>query len=322
MSSNLIVLPRPGQVTTGQAISGPSEAAFTRTFGQLLPAASYLHSGNGRIAYYNQPPTTNDPAAPIRRVLLIHGVQTPAIGLQPLSKELSSRFPSAQCVLVDLWGHGLTDTPFAPHGPALFHQLMEDLMTHLGWRDAHIIGYSFGGSTTATFAAARPDRVSSMVLVAPAGLLCEARFTDEQRGYLRGGDDGLEEAAKDWILEFLEGGRLTVPSNWQERVARGEVVAEAVRDWELKNHPGHQASVVGAFRDGGVLDRHAEFLRAAKGGVPALCVLGETDDICRAEDLYEVGLKNVAVVPGVGHSVVRDRVREVAHLIDTFWRGL
>ncbi|KAL4816808.1 Alpha/Beta hydrolase protein [Aspergillus spinulosporus] len=322
MISNLIVLPRPGQVTTGKSIPGPSEAAFVRTFGQVLPSASYLPTRNGRIAYYTQSPTTNDPAASIRRVLFIHGVQTPAIGLQPLSKELSSRFPSAQCVLVDLWGHGLTDTPFAPHEPALFHQLIEDLMSHLGWPNAHMIGYSFGGSTTAMFAAARPDRVSSMVLVAPAGLLREARFTDEQRGYLRGGNAGLEEAAKDWILEFLEGGRLTVPSDWQERVARGEVVAEAVRDWELKNHPGHQASVVGVFRDGGVLDRHDEFLRAARSGVPALCVLGETDDVCTADDLYGVGLKNVAVVPGVGHGVVRERAPKVAHLIDTFWRGL
>ncbi|KAL6237191.1 hypothetical protein BDW75DRAFT_204480 [Aspergillus navahoensis] len=321
MSSNLIVLPRPGQVTNGQVITGPSEAAFVRTFGQVLPPASYLPTRNGRVAYYKHSPTKDDPTSSIRRVLFIHGVQTPAIGLQPLAKELSTRFPSAQCVLVDLWGHGLTDTPVAPHEPALFHQLIEALMDHLGWHDAHMIGYSFGGSTTATFAAARPDRVSSMVLVAPAGLLREARFTDEQKSYLRGGD-GVEEGAKDWILEFLEGGQLIVPSDWQERVARGEVVAEAVRDWELRNHPGHQASVVGVFRDGGVFDRHAEFRRAGEGGVPTLCVLGEMDDICSAQDLYDVGLKNVAMISQVGHGVVRERVPEVAHHVETFWRGL
>ncbi|KAL4998613.1 Alpha/Beta hydrolase protein [Aspergillus recurvatus] len=321
MSSNLIILPRPGQVVNGQAIPGPSEVAFVRAFGQVLPPASYLPTRNGRVAYYKHSPAANEPTASVRRVLLIHGVQTPAIGLQPLAEDLSMRFPSAQCVLVDLWGHGLTDTPFAPHEPALFHQLIEDLMEHLGWPDAHMIGYSFGGSTTVTFAAARPGRVSSMVLVAPAGLLREDRFTDEQKGYLRGGD-GLEEAAKDWIFEFLEGGQLAVPSDWRERVARGEVVAEAVRDWELRNHPGHQASVVGVFRDGGVLDRHAEFLRAGKDGIPALCVLGETDDVCSAQDLYDVGLENVAVVPQVGHGVVRERVPDVAHHVEAFWRGL
>ncbi|RDW63242.1 alpha/beta fold hydrolase [Aspergillus mulundensis] len=319
MSAPLIVLPRPGETATAKPIPAPSEAAFIQTFGQLLPPASYLHTPNGRVAYYQLSPSANDAATSIRRVLFVHGVQTPAIGLQPLAKELSSRFPSAQCVLVDLWGHGLTDTPFAPHEPALFHKLLEALMAHLDWPDAHLIGYSFGGSTTATLAAARPGLVSSMVLVAPAGLLREAQFSETERMYLRGGN-GLEEAAKDWILEFLEGGQLVVPSDWKERVARGEVVAEAVRDWELKEHRGHLASVVAVFRDGGALDRHADFARAAATGIPALGVLGETDEVCSVQDLHEVGFKNVAVIPQVGHGVARQRVSEVAQLIEGFWK--
>ncbi|KAL4899351.1 hypothetical protein BDW74DRAFT_189439 [Aspergillus multicolor] len=321
MPAPLLVLPRPGETATRQPIPAPSEAAFVQTFGQVLPPASYLPTPNGNVAYYQLPPREHDPDAPVHRVLFVHGVQTPAIGLQPLAKELSNRFPSAQCVLVDLWGHGLTDTPFAAHEPALFHGLIKHLMAHLGWRDAHFIGYSFGGSTTATFAAAHPDLVSSMVLVAPAGLMSEAQFSETERKYLHGGD-GLEEAAKDWILEFLEGGKLIVLSDWKERVARGEVVAEAVRDWELKEHPGHLASVVAVFRDGGVLDRHAEFSRVAGSGNPCLGILGEMDDVCTAQDLHDVGMNDVAVIPEVGHGVVRERVPEVAQLIEEFWKRL
>ncbi|KAB8262108.1 Alpha/Beta hydrolase protein [Aspergillus pseudonomiae] len=327
MSNSLIVLPRPGAAPSSNAaqpIPAPSEAAFVATFGNRLPPASYLQTPHGKAAYYEllpSSPAATDEKKLISRVLFVHGVQTPAIGLQPLASALSSRFPSAHCVLVDLWGHGLTETPFVAHDPALFHGLLENLMVHLGWADAHFIGYSFGGSTTASFAAAHPERVASMALVAPAGLRRTAGLDEVQKSYLRGGE-GVEEAARDWILEVLEGGRLVVPSDWKERVARGEVVAEAVRDWEMKEHPGHAASVVAIFRDGGVFDKHAEFAKAATTGIQSLCVLGELDDLCSVQDLHELGMQNVEVVPQVGHGVVRERVPEVAGFIQQFWNRL
>ncbi|KAJ5776514.1 uncharacterized protein N7511_001525 [Penicillium nucicola] len=322
---NSLVLPRPGTAKSNQPpIQAPSEADFGAAFGNLLPSASYLQTPNGRIAYYELSPSSAAPTdlkQPISRVLFVHGVQTPAIGLQPLASALSSRFPYAHCVLVDLWGHGLTETPIAPHEAALFHSLLEDVMVHLEWETAHFVGYSFGGSTTASFAAAYPHRVEAMVLVAPAGLLRSGQFDEVQRSYLRGGD-GLEEDARRWIMEFLEGGQLVVPSDWKERVGRGEVVAEAVRDWEMREHQGHAASVVGIFRDGGVLDKHAEFAEAAKKGIESLCILGELDDLCTVQDLHDVGLRNVSVVPQVGHGVVRQKVPEVAQLIEDFWHRL
>ncbi|KAB8215953.1 Alpha/Beta hydrolase protein [Aspergillus novoparasiticus] len=327
MPKPLIVLPRPGTVPpsgAAQPVPAPSEAAFVATFGNQLPPASYLQTPHGKAAYYELPtssPVSTAGKQPISRVLFVHGVQTPAIGLQPLASALSSRFPSAHCVLVDLWGHGLSETPFLAHDPALFHGLIETLMVHLGWTDAHFIGYSFGGSTTASFAAAHPERVASMALVAPAGLRRTAGLDEVQKGYLRGGE-GLEEAARDWILEVLEGGRLVVPTDWEERVARGEVVAEAVRDWEMKEHAGHVASVVGIFRDGGVFDKHAEFAKAATTGIKCRCVLGQLDDLCSVQDLHELGMQDVVVVPQVGHGVVRERVPEVAGFIEEFWNRL
>jgi pimeloyl-ACP methyl ester carboxylesterase len=194
-------------------------------------------------------------------------------------------------------------------------------MVYLGWDDAHLIGYSFGGSTTATFAIAHPGRVASMVLVAPAGLLYSKEFNEVQKSYLRGGE-GLEERARAWIFEFLEGGQLVVPSDWEERVGRGEVVAEAVREWELKEHEGHAASVVAIFRDGGALDKEVEFAEVAKSGIPNLSILGELDGVCSVEKLEEVGMTNIAVVPQVGHGVVREKVQDVARLIEDFWKTL
>lgn len=302
---------------------------MTSTFGSLLPPAQYITTPRGRAAYYllhpPSPAPSPSPATPLR-VLMVHGVQTPALGLHPLAAALRARSAATTHIaLVDLWGHGLSDTPRAPHTPALFHELLDAVLAALRWPRAHLVGYSFGGATVVGYAASSPQRaarVASLALVAPAGLLRAAQFGERvRREYLDVGA-GDEAGARAWILDFLEGGKLVVPGDWGERVARGEVVAEAVRDWEMREHAGHAASVIAIFRDGGVLDSHAAFVKVAETGIPCAGVLGGLDGICSVDDLRQVGLSNVAVVPQVGHALVRERVTEVAQAIEEFWKTL
>lgn len=298
---------------------------MTSKFGVLLPSAQYLNNSHGRAAYYVCPPSVPAPSPTPFRVLMVHGVQTPALGLHPLAESLRYRFPGAYITLVDLWGHGLSDTPQEPHTPALFHDLLDAVFAELNWPSAHLLGFSFGGSTIVGYAASSPERaarVTSLTLVAPAGLLKSSQFDEKaQRDYL-GLDVSDEKAARDWIFDFLDGGELIVPSDWQERVGKGEVVAEAVKDWELKTHKGHEASVVAIFRDGRCLDNHAAFVKVAEGGIPYLGVVGQLDGVCSAEDLQQVGLPRVVVVPQVGHELVRSRVPEVSQAIEEFWKTL
>lgn len=314
-----LVLPRPGtadSLPTRPPISGPPESAFTTTFGQLLPPATFLPTPHGKIAYYAFPPSsspaTNKAPGPTR-VLLLHGIQTPALGLLPLTRDLRSAFPASHFVLPDLYGHGLSDTPFASHTPELFYALIDAVLEALQWPAAHLVGYSFGGATAAGYSARRPERVRSLALVAPAGLYRGEQFAAE---HLRGDDEG---EARRYVLRLLEGGELVVPSDWRERVQRGEVVAEALREWQMREHVGHAASVVSMFRDGGVMDRHADFVKASQTGVPSLVVLAELDDVGTEQDLNYVGFANVAVIPQAGHAVVREKASDVSNLIKEFW---
>ncbi|KAL4886984.1 alpha/beta-hydrolase [Aspergillus karnatakaensis] len=325
MSTPLLVLPRPGDASTvTPPIPAPTETSFTSTFGTLLPPATYLQTPHGRAAYYTIPSASPSTDRPIRRILFIHGVQTPALGLYPLASSLSSAYPHAQCVLLDLWGHGLTDTPIQPHEPGLFHYLIEELLKDLKWESAHFVGYSFGGSLATTFAAKRPEAVQSLVLVAPVGLLRFESFADEEKKYLLGRTGILEEEekAKDWVFNWLEGGDLVVPDDWRERVAKGEVVAESIKAWEMKEHKGHIGSVVGVIRDGGIMDRHEDYREVVRKGLNVFAVLGEHDFIGSVTDFNEVGVQDAVVVKGVGHGVVRERVGEVAGLVEGFWNRL
>ncbi|KAG9189279.1 hypothetical protein G6011_06147 [Alternaria panax] len=317
-----LVLPRPGIAFSQKPpIPGPSESSFTSTFGALLPSAQYLQTEKGKAAYYSISPSIppSDSRIP-DRVLLIHGVQTPAIGMLPLARALHDSFPHTHFVLVDLWGHGLSDTPVIPHEAALFHGLIDALLDHIRWPSAHFIGFSFGGSLTVGYTASRPSRVSSFTLVAPAGLIRMAAFSVEDQYQLRHGVD--ENVVRKLVLRFLEGGELVVPDDWQERVGRGEVIAQAVREWQMHEHPGHTASVVAMFRDGGVMCNHDNFAKAVQTGKPSLVVLGENDDLCTEEQLRGYGFSDVFVVPQAGHGVVREQVPEVAGFITNFWNGL
>ncbi|KAH8845312.1 hypothetical protein MCOR27_007636 [Pyricularia oryzae] len=316
----LLSLPRPGaQASAPQApIAAPSEAHFTQTFGQLLPPASFLTTPQGTAAFYELAPPTGPSAPPAADgVLLIHGVQTPALGMWPLARALQGSFPTRRFCLVDLWGHGLSETPVQAHEPALFHALVDAVLDRLGWPAAHVVGYSFGGALAVGYADSRPARVRSLALVAPAGLIPSAGLGG--LAALRGDDPA---AAWAWTLDFLEGGELVVPPDWRARVARGEVVAPAVREWQMREHAGHKAAVVAIVRDGRIMDDDEAFARVAKSGVPAVGVVGALDPVCSGEQLRAVGFANVVVVHEAGHGVVRENAAEVAAAIEAFWKGL
>jgi len=222
-------------------------------------------------------------------------------------------------VLLDLYGHGLSATPLIPHTPSLFHDLIDQVLDNLKWPSCHLLGYSFGGATSMGYissSSSRAARVISVSLVAPAGLWKPASL-DKSR--FEAADYGI---AKSYILELLEGGPLIVPSDFASRIARGEIVAERIREWQMVNHKGHTASVIAIVRDAGVLARPEMYKKAVATGMPIIAVLGATDDVVYEEDLNEVGVGNVHVVEGAGHAVVREKVREVAAHIERFWKGI
>ena len=300
-------------------IAAPPLASFTSAFGHAFPTPYFLTSSIGSTAVYDLAAPSN----PTRRVLMIHGLNTPALGMLSLAHRLQALDPGTHIVLYDLWGHGLTSTPLQTHTSALFHAQMLQVLSYMKWHEAHIVGFSFGGSTAVSFALSCPWVVQSTVLLAPAGLIQWGALGERVQGLLRD-DAGREEEARSAVLDMLEGGKLTVPDNWRERSRKGEVVVEALRQWELDVHQGYKYSVFSMFRDGGAMGCEEEFGRFGKEKVKKLVMLGEKDDLCAKEQLVDLGFEGdgVKVVVGAGHALGRTHTNVVADLIGRFWGGM
>ncbi|KAJ2976141.1 hypothetical protein NUW58_g8164 [Xylaria curta] len=112
---------------------------------------------------------------------------------------------------------------------------------------------------------------------------------------------------------------LVVPADWQERSKRGEVVAEAFREWEMKEHSGYARSVYTMFKDGGVYGCEKYFREFAQLPLKKIAVLGEADDVCDKSVLADLGFDNVEVVPQTDHAVVRTAPGEVARIVYGMW---
>ena len=314
-----------------QSIAAPSLATFTAHFGIAYPTPTFVNSSLGSTAVYTLPAVPSNPTTPARKVLIIHGINTPALGMLSLAQQLQHAQPTAHIVLYDLWGHGLSDSPQLPHAAELFEQQILLVLDYLGWKvkEVDVLAYSFGATVLVQSAVKHPETWSalrSVVLIAPSGLLPSAWFTQEVERVLALPDGSEQEPeVQGVILDWLEGGELVVPEDWRERCAKGEVVPEALKSWELREHQGYRRSVVSMIRHGGVRGQEEvfrEFAGLYKGKV--LGVLGELDDVCREEQLRDLGLENVMVVRNASHDLCRKRkeqVAEVAEAVLEFWKA-
>jgi len=107
-----------------------------------------------------------DPAAPV--VVLLHGLgHWTSAAWDRLVPELDPRW---RILALDLPGFGASARPLVRYDPAFFGRILGAFAErHLPERFA-LAGHSLGGLIAAEFAAASPERVSHLVLIAPLGL--------------------------------------------------------------------------------------------------------------------------------------------------------
>jgi pimeloyl-ACP methyl ester carboxylesterase len=101
-------------------------------------------------------------------LILIHGMGSASSAWQTVVPELVK---TSRVITVDLPGHGATKLPAGlDMSPKALAEYVFETMDSLEIEKANLIGNSLGGWTALEMAAAKPDRVASVLGLAPAGL--------------------------------------------------------------------------------------------------------------------------------------------------------
>ncbi|KAH8726903.1 Alpha/Beta hydrolase protein [Phaeosphaeriaceae sp. PMI808] len=142
-----------------------------------LPGARDVQSPYGSVRVYEWGPDDGD------KILLIHGISTPAIAMADLAHKLVRR--GCRVMMFDLFGRGFSDAPSPlqhKYDSCLYFSqillcLQSSPISWSGHRSFTIIGYSLGGAIAADFASYFPYQVCGLVLVAPGGLIRKRNIT-------------------------------------------------------------------------------------------------------------------------------------------------
>ena len=207
------------------------------------------------------------PRGPI--VVCVHGLTTPSLVWSSLSKGLA--LMGYRVLTYDLYGRGYSDRPSGLQNRDFFLQQLNDLLSHEAVQGKFsIIGYSMGGAIVTQFAAAYPDRVQQMILLAPAGMGTVA-------GKL-GNFVAKTPIVGDWLMLAM------YPTQLRKGISAERALPAAVpeicdlQEHELRFH-GFVPAVLSSLRGmlGNALKEEHEAIHRA--GIPVLSIWGREDDV-------------------------------------------
>lgn len=140
--------------------AGAGAAALTLSPAQAetgAPPGSYVEIDGAQIRYVEE---GDGPA-----VLLIHGASSNA---EDMRLALSGHLDGYRAIYVDRPGLGWSERPSGRWGPAAEAAFLSAFIDALDLGAPVVVGHSWGGAITTRLAMDHPDRVSGIVLIAPA----------------------------------------------------------------------------------------------------------------------------------------------------------
>lgn len=227
---------------------------------------------------------------------------------------------------LDLPGYGASGRPDAACTPPWYADLVSDWMDVVGASRATIVGHSMGGQIAMTLALNHPERVSALVLSAPAGF---ETFTDGEKA---------------WMRSYWHEGRALESSEVEVRMAFTQAVfnvndagverliEERVRMGRTPEFRGTSVAVsrsIAGMMDFPVLARLGEL------DVPTLIVFGSDDHMIPNPILHGGRTKGIAdlghdaisgselvMIPTAGHTVHHDAADDWNAAVESFLGGL
>jgi pimeloyl-ACP methyl ester carboxylesterase len=218
----------------------------------------FLFLDEGRVHYAQAGPES----APT--VVLVHGFSVPMYIWDTTATRLQGE--GFRVVRFDLLGRGFSDRPARDYDLALFVRQLRGVLDSLRLRDpVHVVGLSMGGRVTAAFAAAHPERVRSVTLIAPA-------FADPQEAPLI----TLVPGVGDYF--FAVAGAPGLPASQLTDFVHPERFPEwAERYREQMSYRGFRAAILSTIRSGDGTSDAPIYGALGARGLPTLLLWGRED---------------------------------------------
>ncbi|ORY52666.1 alpha/beta-hydrolase [Rhizoclosmatium globosum] len=135
----------------------------------LKPTSHFASLSLGRTHYWINGPS--NPTSATKRLVLLHGISGTWASMPHVEQALVDA--GFQTLAFDIQGRGYSDAPTgsaAKYDKDMYSLQLHELMQHVGWDSASLLGYSLGGGIATAFAEKHTDKVEDLVLIAPAGL--------------------------------------------------------------------------------------------------------------------------------------------------------
>jgi pimeloyl-ACP methyl ester carboxylesterase len=266
------------------------------------------------LHYRNYPGPENSAKLP---VLCMHGLTRNARDFGPLAEALSA---TRRVIVPEMRGRGMSD--YAPdsdtYSAAHYVPDVEKLLSEQEIARFAVVGTSMGGLMTMLMAAAKPGRMSAVVMndigpeLNPAGIARISGYVGQGRSYptwvhaARGLAEAHSAAFPDFDLD-----------QWLELAKRTMVVSQNGRivfDYDM--------AIAEPFaKPGNAAPPNLWLAFEALAGVPMLLVRGALSDLLSPDTLKQMAARNPAmstvIVPRVGHAPTLDEpeVRTAIHAL-------
>lgn len=230
-----------------------------------------------------------------RPVILVHGFSVPSYVFDKTSADLAAS--GFRVIRFDLYGRGWSARPDVDYDRELFANQLLELMDTLQIARADVLGLSMGGAVVGRFAAEHPERVRSVVLVAPL-----TRPHDISVMAWPGVGEWL---ARAWFLPSLAANQLEDFPH-PERVS-----GWAERFQPQMRYDGFGRAILSTIRHVTATSSVPDFEKVGKSGLPVLLVWGDADNTVpyaeHADVQRAIPQAQFISLPGLGHlSVVED----------------
>ncbi|MEX0302398.1 MAG: alpha/beta fold hydrolase [Leisingera sp.] len=259
---------------------------------------------SGGATYYRWSGPLRGPVA-----VCVHGLTTPSCVWDGVAPGLAAM--GYRVLSYDLYGRGLSDRPGGLQDRAFFLAQLEELLADQDIGDDFtLIGYSMGGAIATAFAAAHPERVREIILLAPAGFGSSTGWLTRTIRQVPG--------LGGWLMQALYPA-LHIRGTEAERKLPSSVPGIVDLQQKELGFRGYIPAILASLR--GLLneDFTADQRRLHQAGVPVLAIWGQTDAVIPPSSAGRLAEHARSIrqeeIPGAGHGLPYTHTEQVLEII-------